>query len=139
MPTTAIRKVARGCFAWHLASLVLFSCVFGYSSARYRGAFVTLSHSRFLRSRESNGLQLPLECYAQQAVGRNRASCRRSIETTGATAAAQDATAAEAEQEEERELRLLTWMEVEARIERDIAEVYIHVHRVFLQAAFVCR
>ena len=56
-------------------------------------------------------------------MGRNRASCRRSIATAGATAAVQDTTGAEAEEEEEKELRLLTWMEVEARIERDIAKV----------------
>lgn len=80
------------------------------------------------QSRSSpNRLQLPLTCYVQ-AAGRNRASCRR---TTGATAAVQDTTAAEAEGEEEKELRLLTWMEVEARIERDIAKVPL-----FLAAAF---
>lgn len=80
---------------------------------------MTLSPSLSCRKRKRNGLQLP----NVQAVRQNRAinSCRRSIETTGTTAAGRDNTAAE--EEEEKELRLLTWMEVEARIERDIAEV----------------
>ncbi|CAM9582876.1 unnamed protein product [Laminaria digitata] len=123
MTATARRKAARGRLAWSLATSVLFSSVLGSSSARYRGAFVTLPRSISWKSNR-NGLQLPSECYVQQAVGRKQASCRGSIETAGAAAAAQDTAAAEEEEEEEeeRELRLLTWMEVEARIERDIAK-----------------
>lgn len=133
MTATARRKAARGRLAWSLATSVLFSSVLGSSSARYRGAFVTLPRSISWKSNR-NGLQLPSECYVQQAVGRKQASFRGSIETAGATAAAQDTAAAEEEQEEEeRELRLLTWMEVEARIERDIAKV----HNTVISAALL--
>lgn len=137
----ARRKPAPWRNAWCLAaSVLLFSCVSGSSfPARSRGAFVTTlsAYSSIKKSNGDNGLQLPSECSSYvQAVARKRSSCRRSIGTTavGATAAHMT-TAAEGG---EKELRLLTWMEVEARIEREIAEVRTNALFVFLSACSVC-
>lgn len=116
------RKPASWCNAWCLvASVMLSSCVSGSSSsARSRGAYVT-TLSAYSRITKSGVLRLPSERSHVQAVARQRPSRRRNIETTAVGATAAHMTAAA--EGEEKELRLLTWIEVEARIEREIAEV----------------